>query len=245
MRRRFLTGGAAAMFATLLLAGSALAGGWATIAPDEGSAGDQPKAGETDELGFTVLQHGVTPAGFVKATVVLENSSTGETLRVEAQPSGPTGHFVAPLRFPEAGFWTWRVELDQLEMSSPPTMVTVLTASGGMPAFDASAALKLVEQAKADLRAELQTAYSGRIEQLELKFSAANSRVGLLERERDALQARVDSLGAPATGVPILAILAVAILGGGIAGFAMASLGRRPVKVLEEPAPAPGYAPTR
>ena len=62
----------------------------------------------------TVLQHGQTPAGWVNATLVLENSATGETIRVEARPQGADGHFVANVRFPEAGYWIWRVDITDL-----------------------------------------------------------------------------------------------------------------------------------
>jgi hypothetical protein len=200
-------------------------------------------AGETDEFGFTVLQHGQTPAGWVKATVVFENGATGEALRVEAQPSGADGHFLATVRFPEAGYWSWRVELDQLDVQSQPRLLTVLTASGALPSLDPSSALALIEGAKADLRAEFSTAYASRIDRLEADLSAARAQVVGLERPRDALEARL--AGGATGGLPVAAILAIAVLGGGVAGFVMAGLGRRPIRSIEEPATAHGFATTR
>ena len=65
MTRRILRGLAAAALLVALSAGAASAGGWATIQADTGNP-PQPNAGEPFTFGFTVLQHGVTPAGWVE-----------------------------------------------------------------------------------------------------------------------------------------------------------------------------------
>jgi hypothetical protein len=245
MKRRFLGGGMAALATLLLAAGTAVAGGWATITPDEGTAGDQPRAGETDEFGFTILQHGETPAGWVNATLVVENSATGETIRAKATPQGADGHFVASVRFPEAGYWTWRVDITDLIPESPPRMLTVLTTDGALPPFDPSTALTMVERAKSDLRAEFQADYSARIEGLETSLGFVQSRASSLERERSALTERLAAAESGAGGgVPIAATLAVAVLGGALAGFAMAGLGRRASRPEGSVATMPEYATT-
>jgi hypothetical protein len=245
MKRRFLSGGVAALATLLLAAGTAVGGGWATITPDAGSGGDQPRAGETDEFGFTVLQHGQTPAGWVNATLVVENSATGETIRVAATPQGADGHFVASVRFPEAGYWIWRVDITDLIPESPPRMVTVLTADGALPPFDPSTALTMVERAKTDLRAEFQADYSTRIEGLETSVGLLQSRASRLERERNALVERVAAAeNGAGGGIPIAATLAVAVLGGALAGFAMAGLGRRATRPESNVTAVPEYVTT-
>jgi hypothetical protein len=243
MTRRIMTGGLAALATLLLAAGAALGGGWATITPDAGA--DQPRAGETDEFGFTVLQHGETPAGWVNATLVVESIATGKTITVAATPQGADGHFVAEVTFPEAGYWSWRVEITDLISESPPRMLTVLTAAGALPPFDPSTALTMIERAKADLRSELAVAYGDRVTSLESQLMVVQARASNLERQRDALSERVTAAESGAGGgVPIAATLAVAVLGGAAAGFLMASLGRRGGRPEGAVAPGPGYLPT-
>ena len=245
MKRRFLSGGMAALATLLLAAGTAVGGGWATITPDEGSAGDQPRAGETDEFGFTVLQHGQTPAGWVNATLVVENSATGETIRVAATPQGTDGHFVASVRFPEAGYWIWRVDITDLIPESPPRMVTVLTANGALPPFDPSTALTMVERAKTDLRNEFQAAYGDRVAGLETALTVVQARASSLERQRDAMSERLAAAeNGAGGGVPIAATLAVAVLGGALAAFAMAGLGRRAARPESNVTAVPEFVTT-
>lgn len=245
MTRRLMTGGVAAIATLLLAAGTVLGGGWATITADEGAAGDQPRAGETDAFGFTVLQHGETPAGWVNATLVVENLATGKTIRVAATPQGADGHFVANITFPEAGYWSWRVDITDLIAETPPRMLTVLTATGALPPFDPSIALTMVERAKADIRAELAGAYDERVTSLETKVMVVESRASNLERQRDALSEQVAAAeGGAGGGVPIAATLAIAVLGGALAGFVMASLGRRGGRPEGALGTTPEYAPT-
>jgi hypothetical protein len=64
MSGRILRGIAAAGLLVALSTGAVSAGGWATIQADTSNP-HQPNAGEPFTFGFTVLQHGVTPAGWV------------------------------------------------------------------------------------------------------------------------------------------------------------------------------------
>jgi hypothetical protein len=245
MTRRLMTGGMAAIAILLLAAGTVLGGGWATITADEAAAGDQPRAGETDEFGFTVLQHGETPAGWVHATLVVENIATGKTIRVAATPQGADGHFVARITFPEAGYWSWRVDITDLIAESPPRMLSVLTADGLLPPFDPATALTMVERAKADIRAELAGGYEERLATLESKVMVVESRASNLERQRDALAEQIAATESDAGGgVPIAATLAIAVLGGALAGFVMAGLGRRGGRPEDVIGSTPEYAPT-
>lgn len=90
-----------------LLAGRALAGGWAVVKLD--SVPTAVEAGKEITIGFTVLQHGTSPmpnlGPYIKATHV----STGDQIRVDAVDQGEPGHYVAVLVFPKAGAWNWVV----------------------------------------------------------------------------------------------------------------------------------------
>ena len=133
MTTRILRAAAAATMLLTLGATTMLAGGWATIVADDASP-PQPRAGEDVEYGFTVLQHGETPAGFEDPTLRLTNTVSGETFDVPAEPSGPAGHFLARFTFPSAGSWSYGVQLQQLAVETQPVTGMVLGADGSAPA---------------------------------------------------------------------------------------------------------------
>ena len=95
----------AAMAMLLTLALPVMAGGWADIVADAQTT--TPREGGTVEIGFRVMQHGVTPAPWETATVHFTNASTGTAFDVVAKNDDPNGHFVASATMPEAGTWTW------------------------------------------------------------------------------------------------------------------------------------------
>jgi hypothetical protein len=115
MRHRFLTATLTALATTLLLAGTALAGGWANAIIDEPPP-DPQNAGEPVTIGFTLLQHNVTPVDFGSPSVTFRNSSTGEEATVVAQQEGAVGHFVATFTFPSDGTWRYQVTHPDLEI---------------------------------------------------------------------------------------------------------------------------------
>ena len=80
----------AAFALLLILAVPVLAGGWAEIVADAQTTTEPPVEGQPIAVGFRVLQHGVTPAGWETATVHFTNASTGKTMDVVAteRPSG-------------------------------------------------------------------------------------------------------------------------------------------------------------
>ena len=116
-----------------------LAGGWATIVADDATP-PEPRAGEDVEYGFTVLQHGETPAGFEDPTLRLTNTITGETFDVPPKSERPAGFFVARFTFPSAGSWSYGVQLRQLAVETQPVTGTVLDADGSAPAVATTAA---------------------------------------------------------------------------------------------------------
>jgi hypothetical protein len=111
MVHRFPTAALTALAATLLLAGTALAGGWANAIMDEAPQ-DPPSAGEPVTIGFMLMQHGVTPVDTGPTMVIVRNASTGEEVRVAANHRGQSGHWVAVITFPSDGTWRYEVTHD-------------------------------------------------------------------------------------------------------------------------------------
>lgn len=104
-----------AAISALVFAGTALAGGWATVKlssmPPKGLA-----AGEPWVVDITVLQHGVTPRDGLKPTLTIRkltarttNAVAKESHTFAARPTGKTGVYRARVVFPSAG--TWRFEV--------------------------------------------------------------------------------------------------------------------------------------
>jgi hypothetical protein len=220
------TAAVAALALLLILAVPVAAGGWAEIVADAQTTTDTPPTeGQPIDIGFLVLQHGMTPAGWETATVHFTNASTGKTMDVVAKNDRPDGHFIATVTLPEAGFWSWQVTLRDLESDHLPIALTVRTAAGEVPGYDpAMAAGNQVQSEIARLDAMI------RAEQI--KTDSLTEQVAALTAERDALAAADDG------GLPILAVLTLAVLAGATAGFAMAWLSGRPGPTVKvSPAP--------
>ncbi len=119
----------------ILAAPAAIAGGWAITSMDE--LPGEFRAGETYQLGYTILQHGKTPVEGAETEITARNPSTGETLRFVGQADGKPGHYVAEVTFPDGGAWMWSVtqgdfavhELGELLVSSAPAAAVAATAS--------------------------------------------------------------------------------------------------------------------
>ena len=109
-----------AMGLTLLLALVAVfpvfAGGWAVITLDELPSG--VVAGEPLTVGFTVLQHGITPMTDLEPTVSAQLSN-GKPLMFFATPEGKPGYYTATLTFPEPGEWEWSVQAFTMDQKMP------------------------------------------------------------------------------------------------------------------------------
>lgn len=103
-----ITGIALALLLALMFTVPAFAGGWAIVNLDEWPA--NLVAGEATEIGFTVLQHGVTPVTGITPTISGTLTGSKETISVLAEAEGEPGHYVASLNFPKAGEWSWKID---------------------------------------------------------------------------------------------------------------------------------------
>ena len=258
MTRQILRSLAAATLLLALSAGAASAGGWATIQADAGNP-PQPNAGEQFTFGFTVLQHGVTPAGWETPTFLGINGATGERVEAKAVAQGADGHFVATVTLPSAGFWTWQVVLTDLIVETQPQPIAVATADGTLPAMDTASMLSAIERVRAEIRAEYQAQLFTETDALRSQVTHLNSQVEYLYSQRQTLTKEIEGLkasptvAAPASeSVPLFAVIGIAILAGAISGFAMTMLGRSTRRVdgsltgaEDELAPASGALTTR
>jgi hypothetical protein len=103
MRTLVLTLAAAA---ALAVAGTASAGGWATagVSPPP----DDPTAGSTWDAKITLLQHGQTPLVGMQPTISLLGGG-GERKTFAAKPTDEPGVYLAKVKFPAAGSWSYEV----------------------------------------------------------------------------------------------------------------------------------------
>ena len=251
-----------ALAAALLLVGLTLtgvsAGGWATISPDATNP-PQPNAGETFTFGFTVLQHGQTPAGWVQTPkFVGVNTVTGERVEANASGQGADGHFVATVTLPSAGYWTWQVELTDLIVETAPQALVVANANGKLPNVDTATMLAALERMRGEVRADYEARLSAQDDTLRGEMAKLSTQITVLQDQRDALNKKVGELAAaPATapvseGLPLIGVVSIAVLAGAIAGFAMTFLGRARTPAagpsdgsVEELTPSSGALSTR
>jgi hypothetical protein len=103
-----ITGIALSILLAFMFTVPAFAGGWATLTLDEYPT--DVVAGEEFQIGFTILQHGVTPVRGI--TPIISGTLTGakESISVMAVEEGEPGHYVASLNFPKAGEWSWKID---------------------------------------------------------------------------------------------------------------------------------------
>jgi hypothetical protein len=143
MRRRLALAASSASILSLVLAATALAGGWANAVmdtPPDGPAGTN----EPVTLGFTLMQHGVTPVDWGNAQIVLTNAETGEEIVAHATSDGPSGHWTATVTLPAEGSWSYHVrhDLEITLMGAQPLLVGgAQAAAAGTTATATSPAL--------------------------------------------------------------------------------------------------------
>lgn len=186
---RRLAAAMAALSVLAVLAAPVLAGGWAEVRIDPATTQEPPVAGTPYEVGFTVLQHGRTPAGWVTPTVHFVRLGTETSLdlpAVHATAGGADGRFRATVNLPEAGYWSWSVSFPELMSDGVAFTLAVQTADGVVPA-PGSAAVVVAEA---------------------------------------TAPAPAPALTEP--GLPAIGVIALAVLAGGAAGFAMTWLAGRP-----------------
>ncbi|MGH3023638.1 MAG: hypothetical protein ACRDNI_08295 [Gaiellaceae bacterium] len=107
MRRLLI---AAIAVGTLVQAGVASAGCWATVGLAPPPAGIAP--GDTWTARLTVLQHGQTPlpdAKTARPTLTIVNDATGARRTFVASPTRDLTVFSATVAFPSAGSWRYEV----------------------------------------------------------------------------------------------------------------------------------------
>lgn len=233
----------AAVALLLALAAPVLAGGWAEIVADAQTS-EPPVEGQPIDVGFVVLQHGITPAVWETATVHFTSASTGKTIDVVATNDRKDGHFVARAVLPEAGHWSWQVTLKDLQSDHMPVALPVRTAGGTLPAYDPATIVSAIAQARQDLTKELSAQFYPEIERLDGLLTAEKARSDRLLAQTDEILAERDALSdrlaaaEGAGGVPLIAVLTLAVLAGATAGFAMSWLAGRPSpRVIVSPAP--------
>jgi hypothetical protein len=243
IRRIAATVAAVAML--LVLAVPVLAGGWADIVADAQTT-TPPVAGRPIDVGFKVMQHGVTPAPWETASVHFLDVSSGDKIDVVATNDDPNGHFSATATLPHAGYWSWQVTLKSLESDHVPVTIAVKAADGKLPSIDPASMLAAIDRAKNDVRNELATQFGQQIDQLSLqgddyrnRIATLQSQVNLLKEDRNKLMTRAEALENGGGGLPILAVVTLAVLSGAAAGFAMAWFAGRPASTQKVGALSP------
>jgi hypothetical protein len=99
--RIWFTTCAAAALLFIIGPSPAAAGGWAMTALDPY---EQPTAGEPTVIGFTILQHGATPADVDDAGIRIVGGEFFPAIR------DGVGHYTATVVFPTEGTFSWIVE---------------------------------------------------------------------------------------------------------------------------------------
>jgi hypothetical protein len=89
-------------------AGSASAGGWATVGL--ASMPEGVSSGETWMAEITILRHGVTPTDGAAPNLTIRNKKTGASETFDAEPGEETGVYIARVVFPDAGTWSFEID---------------------------------------------------------------------------------------------------------------------------------------
>ena len=239
----------AAALTTLLLmlatAAPVLAGGWAEIVADPAAA-EPPVQGEDIEVGFTVMQHGETPAPWEQATVRFTDLQSGRSFEVTATSTGADGHFLATTTIPTAGFWSWTVTLGQLATDQVAFPLTVHTPSGVAPTLDPALVLTRIDAARREAVNSTNGTLRTELDGVNAQLATTRAMADRLQQEVLTLQKQLNEVGqagtAPASeGLSPLAIVLIAILAGATAGFVMVRIagspGPRNVEVGLSPTP--------
>lgn len=121
----------ATLVTALAAAGSASAGGWATVGLEPLPTDVGP--GETWNTKMTVLQHGRTPLTGLTPTITITLDDTGRTETFVARETDEAGVYAAAVVFPEAG--PWRVVADSTfgdsRLTYGPVLIEPTGAAGG------------------------------------------------------------------------------------------------------------------
>jgi hypothetical protein len=138
MRNRLTGATLLALVATLTIAASAVAGGWASATLD--APADPPGPGQPTLIRFELLQHGVTPVDFGPTSLTIVNADTGERTTFAARPDGEPGMWVAEVTYPAAGTYSFVVnhELEIGMFGFEPVTISAGGAAQGSSAASAT-----------------------------------------------------------------------------------------------------------
>jgi mono/diheme cytochrome c family protein len=126
IRKRFLMG-LTLLFGVLLLAVPAvLAGGWTVTTLD--ALPTEVVAGQPLQVSFMIRQHGRHPWVYDQVMVHATHLRSQEKISVQARAKGRAGHYVASLKFPQAGTWRWDIEAGMMPLQQPMPDLVVLEA---------------------------------------------------------------------------------------------------------------------
>ncbi len=125
-----------AAVAAAAIAGSgatASAGGWAMATVDEVPAAT---SGESEQIGFTILQHGETPVDLPEEVGIELVHEDGTVEFFPAIGDGTIGHYVTTVTFPEsAGSYQWSIVMGRFGPQSLGTLDVTEAAGGTSGAF--------------------------------------------------------------------------------------------------------------
>lgn len=120
-------------------------GGWAVGSLD---ALPDARAGQIEQVGFTILQHGITPAHFADegegaGDVGIEIvRSDGEVEFFAALPEATVGHYVADVTFPVAGDHSWSIRMGWFPPQDLDALTVTADAGSSFGAGDAWSAAR-------------------------------------------------------------------------------------------------------
>ena len=115
-------------------AGTAQAGGWATVEVAQPPAGIS--AGDEWRAELLIKQHGITPLDGLEPSVEINNGA-GAVRTFRARPAGSPGTYVADVTYPSAGTWNTRF-YDGFTNATPHRLAPLTVApAGGAPATPA------------------------------------------------------------------------------------------------------------
>ena len=126
--------------AALVVAPSAVAGGWATV----GVAPMPPEDGSDWNVVLMVKQHGRTPLDGVQPAITITNKGSGETKSFAATPTGAPGEYKATVSFPSDGTWSYMIN-DGFSRTHtfPPVTIGGVGDDGSFPTMTVTIAVAL------------------------------------------------------------------------------------------------------
>jgi mono/diheme cytochrome c family protein len=117
--------------AVVLAAGTISAGGWAVVTVDDLPA--RIEAAKPVTLAFTVRQHGMTPLGGLKPSIVAASGSS--RVETNATAAQDIGQYSAAITLPSAGAWILTINSGFMDSRLSLLPVTVVSPGAAAPAL--------------------------------------------------------------------------------------------------------------